>query len=159
MLLALSACCRSWRQETPWGSPQRLSLGCTRVSAAPLPSVTSVTSVTSVPPIKGHKDERTGHPSVPTLSSLSPVLPSSLFLLSPLCPLPSVPTFRSPPPGAARVVCLMDHQQITAGISTLCQKIATPLQAFALPGEHEGDPSIWMDRLAAVFRYDVLSLV
>ena len=46
----------------------------------------------------------------------------------------------------------MEHPQVTAGISSLCQKIATPLQAFALPGEHEGDPSIWMDRLAAVFR-------
>ena len=50
------------------------------------------------------------------------------------------------------MVCLMEHQQITAGISSLCQKIATPLQAFASSGEHEGDPSIWMDRLAAVFR-------
>ena len=57
-----------------------------------------------------------------------------------------------PPPGAARVVCLMEHPQVTAGISSLCQKIATPLQAFASPGEHEGDPSLWMDRLAAVFR-------
>ena len=46
----------------------------------------------------------------------------------------------------------MEHPQVTAGISSLCQKIATPLQAFALPGEHEGDPSLWMDRLAAVFR-------
>ena len=47
----------------------------------------------------------------------------------------------------------MEHPQVTAGISSLCQKIATPLQAFALPGEHEGDPSLWMDRLAAVFRW------
>lgn len=60
---------------------------------------------------------------------------------------------------AARVVCLMEHPQVTAGISSLCQKIATPLQAFASPGEHEGDPSLWMDRLAAVFRNSVVSVM
>ena len=57
------------------------------------------------------------------------------------------------PSGAARVVCLMTHQEITEGVSRLCQLVATPLQQCATPTNSKGDPSIWLDRLAAIFKY------
>jgi transportin-3 len=53
---------------------------------------------------------------------------------------------------AARVVCLMTHQEITEGVSRLCQLVATPLQQCATPTNSKGDPSIWLDRLAAIFK-------
>ena len=55
--------------------------------------------------------------------------------------------------GFAKVVCLMQPKQITDGIGKLCQVIASLLAQFAVEGSKpEGDPSILLDRLSAIFR-------
>ena len=59
-------------------------------------------------------------------------------------------------PGAARVVSLMTHQEITEGVSRLCHLVATPLKQCATPTDGKGDPSIWLDRLAAIFKCVVM---
>lgn len=65
--------------------------------------------------------------------------------------------------GAAEVVSIMPLEEITPGIRSLCQLQAVPLHEIArrTQGYQSGspsDPTLWLDRLTAVFRSCVLEV-